>query len=226
MYRTLFELAGLAVVGWLPLILFPRWRVSVWLGRSFAGPVYLSLLYLIGIVPIVVAAGPRIMADFGNLAGVLSLLAREEVALIAWIHILAFDQLVGLLIYRHNMQHGTVPLPVQSVILFLCLMFGPVGFLTYGALYLLLRGRRGESSPGNGEAHPPVVASSSSPTAHLRAATARLFRREPLLAGVGTAGVLLGLLCLAAIPFVGAEGRRKAHCATPPASTSASACSS
>jgi hypothetical protein len=31
------------------------------------------------------------------------------------------------------MRHHMVPLPVQSLILFLTLMFGPAGFLTYYA---------------------------------------------------------------------------------------------
>ncbi|HEX7704991.1 MAG TPA: ABA4-like family protein [Thermoanaerobaculia bacterium] len=199
MYRTLFDLAGLAIFGWLPLILFPGWRVSRWLGQSLVFPVYLSLLYLIGIVPIVIEAGPRIMADFGNLSGVLSLMAREEVVLIVWIHILAFDHLVGLLVYRHNMQHRTVPLPVQSVILFLCLMFGPVGFLIYGACYLV---RRRPPTPSTEEpAHTsPAPPSPPSPTVVLHA-----LRREALLAGLGLTGILLGLVCLAAIPFLGVE---------------------
>jgi hypothetical protein len=205
MYRTLFDLAGLAILGWLPLIFLPRWRVSRWLGQSLLFPVYLSLLYLIGIVPIVAAAGPRIMADFGNLSGVLSLLAREEVALIAWIHILAFDHLVGLLIYRHNMQHRTVPLPVQSVILFLTLMFGPVGFLTYGALHLL-RSRRSFSPESDVVDSPSDEAPSQQPAiSQLLAAAGRSLRREPLLSGLGIAGILLGAVCLAAIPFLGAE---------------------
>jgi hypothetical protein len=58
-------------------------------------------------------------------------MARQDVALVAWIHILVFDQLVGLFIYRDNMHHRYVPLMAQSVILFLTFMFGPVGFLTY-----------------------------------------------------------------------------------------------
>ena len=40
-------------------------------------------------------------------------------------------KVVGLLIYRDNMRHRFVAVPLQSVILFLTLMFGPVGFLAY-----------------------------------------------------------------------------------------------
>jgi hypothetical protein len=53
------------------------------------------------------------------------------VALVAWIHILAFDQLVGLFIYRDNMHHRYVPIVAQSIILFFTFMLGPIGFLAY-----------------------------------------------------------------------------------------------
>ena len=131
MYRTLFSLAGYAIVGWLPLILAPGWRFSRRLAESAVFPIYLSVLYLVGISAVLMEMGPGIMSDFGNVDGVLALLKTESLGLVAWIHILAFDQVVGALIYRDNMQHRFVPLPVQSVILFLTLMFGPVGLLIY-----------------------------------------------------------------------------------------------
>jgi hypothetical protein len=130
-YRTLFSLAGLAIIGWLPLILAPTWRVTRRLAETAALPLYLSVLYLAGITAVLLQMGPGIMGDFGNADGVLALLQTESLGLVAWIHILAFDQVVGALIYRDNMQHRFVALPMQSVILFLTLMFGPVGFLIY-----------------------------------------------------------------------------------------------
>ncbi len=131
MYVVLFNLAGLAILGWALMIFLPSWSVTRWIARSAAFPVYLAALYAIGVVPLVVAAGPGIMRDFTTSDGVLRLLANPNVALIAWIHILVFDQLVGIMIYRDNMRHRVVPLPVQSAILFLTLMFGPAGFLAY-----------------------------------------------------------------------------------------------
>lgn len=210
MYRSLFDLAGLAILGWLPLIFLPRWRGSRWLAHSMIFPVYLALLYLIGIVPIVAAAGPRIMADFGDLESVLVLLAREEIALIVWIHVLAFDHLVGLFIYRDNMQNRIVSLPVQSVILFLTLMFGPVGFLIYGAIRMM----RFRSSPSAEPSEPGVPDGVSRPRTALSgflAATLNWLRREPLIAGLGAAGVLLGALCFGAIPFLGVEVPPEGH---------------
>ena len=131
MYRSLFALAGLAILGWLLLIFLPKWRVTRRLADSALVPAYIALLYLVGVVSVFRENGFGIMADFGSADGVLGLLQNEGIALVAWIHILVFDQVVAHLIYRDNMKHRFVPLPVQSVILFLTLMLGPLGFLSY-----------------------------------------------------------------------------------------------
>jgi hypothetical protein len=149
MYPTLFELAGIAILGWALLIFLPGWKVTRWFGETAAFPIYLSVLYVVGIVPLVVAAGPGIMRDFGSMQGVLGLLEDPDVALIAWIHILAFDHLIGVLIYRDNMRHRFVPLPLQSVFLFFTLMLGPVGFVSYWVVRRFRR-ERGERSGEEG----------------------------------------------------------------------------
>lgn len=147
MYVRLFELAAFATPAWLFLIFLPTWRGTRWLARSALFPVLLSVLYLVGLVMVVSESGFGFMRDFGNAEGVTSLLASQDVALVAWIHILAFDQLVGLFIYRDNMRHRYVPLVVQSVILFFTFMLGPVGFLTY----YLIRAARTRSLSGKSE---------------------------------------------------------------------------
>ncbi len=139
MHLTLYELAGYAMAAWLLMAFLPTWRVTRWLAESAVFPVYLSVLYVVGITVVLMDTGPGLLGDFGNVQGVLGVLAREDVALIAWIHILAFDQFVGLWIYRDNMRHRYVPIPLQSVLLFFTLMLGPVGFVSY---YLLRAGRR------------------------------------------------------------------------------------
>src|SRR4030095_10394339 len=89
------------------------------------------------------------IADFGSAEGVARLLARQEIAWVAWLHILAFDQVMGLLIYRENMQRRYVPIPVQSALLFLTLMFGPLGYLAFVAIRVerLGTGAFGDSAP-------------------------------------------------------------------------------
>ena len=112
MYVRLFDLAGLAIIAWLLLIFLPRWSVTRFIARTQIFPVFISVLYVVGVVPLLMGTGLGVMKDFGTAEGVTRLLTRQEVALVAWIHILAFDQLVGLFIYRENMERRYVPLPV------------------------------------------------------------------------------------------------------------------
>jgi ABA DEFICIENT 4-like len=131
MYFLLFNVAAVAMIGWALMILFPTWRATRWIASRAVFPVYLAALYVVGVVALLAAAGPGIMREFASANGVVLLLSNPSVALVAWIHILTFDQLAGILIYRHNMRMNVVPLPVQSAILILTLMFGPAGFLVY-----------------------------------------------------------------------------------------------
>lgn len=205
MYVTLFNVAGLAIVAWLLLIFLPKWGVTRWVARTEVFPVFLALIYAVGVVPLLLETGPGVMRDFGTAEGVTRLLARQDVALVAWIHILCFDQLVALYIYRDNMERRYVPLAVQSVLLFLTLMFGPVGFLLYYLLRLVRRGRAAEvarvsemvSETGSGA---PGVVSAATLTTLLR----RAYTEEKLLAWAGVAGVVLGALLFA---WMAARGR-------------------
>ncbi|HEV3468849.1 MAG TPA: ABA4-like family protein, partial [Pyrinomonadaceae bacterium] len=146
MYVALFNVAGWAILAWVLLIFLPKWRVTRLLARAEIFPVFLAVLYVIGVVRLLVASGPGVMRDFGSAEGVTRLLAGRDAALIAWIHILCFDQLVALYIYRDNMERRYVPVVVQSVLLVLTLMFGPAGYLLYYLLRLARRGRAAESS--------------------------------------------------------------------------------
>lgn len=220
MYVALFNLAGIAMLGWLLLILLPAWKVTRWIARTAVFPVFLSVVYVLGIVPLLMQTGPGIMGDFGSAEGVTRLLANPDIALVAWIHILAFDQVVALMIYRENMEHRYVPLPVQSLLLFATLMFGPVGFLGYYVLRAWSRSRR-ERQALPAEAEPLVgrVAAAAGVGTAVRTAAAgalAVFRREWMLTATGVLGLLLGAACAVAIgvrgtELVGAEGHlRKA----------------
>lgn len=220
MYVALFDLAGIAIVAWLLLMLLPTWKVTRWIAETAVFPVFLSIVYVLGIVPLLMRTGPGIMADFGSAEGVTRLLANPDVALVAWIHILAFDQLVALMIYRENMQHRYVPLPVQSVLLFATLMFGPAGFLTYYLLRAWSRGRRAAAGqPAETEPAVGRVPAAGGIGMAMRAAGMRalsVYRRERVLTAVALLGIGLGMGCAAAIAvrggeLVGAEGHlRKA----------------
>lgn len=225
MYRTLFSLAGLAIVAWLPLIFVPHLHGTRRLAESAIFPLFLATLYVIGIAGVLSELGPGIMRDFGNVDGVLALLATESLALVAWIHILAFDQVVGLLIYRDNMRHRFVPLPVQSMILFLTLMFGPVGFLVYTVTRLATRrsGRVAWGSAAESELLAAVRPSEAVPVTTNRFADVRhgnsvpamllsLLRRERVLTGCALLAFALAGVCAAAAAVRGSwsvppEGR-------------------
>lgn len=210
MYTTLFDLAGYALPAWLLLIALPKWRFTRWLAESAIIPVLICVIYLAGVGLLLTSEGFGFMADFGTAEGVTGLLARQDVAMVAWIHILAFDQLVGLFIYRDNMQHRYVPLVVQSVILFLTLMLGPVGFLLYYLIRLMRRDRAipGEASAVTGSA-PQFLAGRGIPDV-IRMGVARMMMVRPLVVA-GVSGIVAGLFCLAIIAirgsaFVAPEG--------------------
>lgn len=209
MYVALFNLAGIAIVGWLLLILLPTWRVTRRIAESAAFPVFLSIVYLLGIIPLLVQAGPGIMSDFGSAEGVTRLLANGDLALVAWIHILAFDQVVGMLIYRDNMHHRWLPMPVQSVLLAATLMFGPVGFLGYYVLRAWARSRRAaQEQPAETVASVGHVSAVGGVGLAMRTAASRMagvYRRERLLTTTGILGIVLGIGCAVAIGVRGTE---------------------
>jgi hypothetical protein len=78
--------------------------------------------------------GTRPKGGFSSLAGVISLFKSPRVVLVGWIHFLAFDLMVGLYIATDAARVGIVHWWLLPV-LFLTLMFGPMGLL----LYLVIR---------------------------------------------------------------------------------------
>lgn len=152
MYFWLFNLAGVGIAGWALMIFLPGWSFTKWIAGSAIFPVYVAVLYTAGIVPLI-ASRPGIVTEFGSPDDVLRLLASADVALVVWIHILVFDQLVGIWIYRDNMRERAVPTLLQSLILFLTLMFGPAGFLLYYVIRVAQK-RRVALNNGSAESVP------------------------------------------------------------------------
>lgn len=146
---VLFNLAGFAIVGWALMILLPGWNFTKRLVNWTAFPVAVSALYVIGLIAVLIETGLGVIADFGTAEGVVGLMAQPDIALIAWIHLLAFDHLVGIYIFRDNFSHDVVPLPIQSLLLFLTLMFGSAGFLTYWIVRVVRRRGRGPEGAEN-----------------------------------------------------------------------------
>ena len=195
MYVTLFNLAALAFPQWLLFIFLPKWRVTQWLGRSAIVPAVVSLIYLAGVGLLVTTYGAGFMRDFGSAEGVTRLLARQEVAMVAWIHILAFDPLVGLFIYRDNMEHRFIALPIQSVILLVTSMLGPIGFLIYYLLRLARMKRTGEETV---QGFRPQFLSGRGIVPLLKLGYERMMRVRSLTI-VSILGIVIGLFCIGLI---------------------------
>lgn len=154
-YNVLYQLARVVLIGWGLMILLPTWRVTRWLARREVFALILCLIYTIGVVPLLIEE-PQMVAKFRSAEGVLELLGNHDIALIIWVHVLAFDQFVATMIYQDNMQKRYVPLVVQSLILVFTLLFGPMGFLIYWLVREWVRWRRASVGAPTGE--PPETA--------------------------------------------------------------------
>jgi ABA4-like protein len=133
-WEKMFSAAGmLAMLGWLLLVLLPRWRLTTSLITSCVLPGTLAVAYL-GLILANFGADPAGFSSFNSLAGVKSLFSHDPLLLAGWIHYLAFDLFIGSWQVRDARRLGIHHLLVVPCLLF-TLMLGPVGLL----MYLLLR---------------------------------------------------------------------------------------
>ena len=117
-----------AMVGWLALILLPRWP---WLaaGLRYGLIGLLSLAY----AALIFAFFFRVEGGgFDGIAEVRALFLSDPVMLAGWIHYLAFDLFVGIWIALRADAIGLSRL-LQAPILLATFMFGPVGLLLFYA---------------------------------------------------------------------------------------------
>ena len=142
-----FKLANIfAMSGWLVLAVLPNWQYTEHfvLYLSF---ILLALLYIF-LLQKSIRTKPQAMADdspvekkekpsFTKLSGVLALLRDPIGGLAAWVHIMAFDLMMGLYIHNEgaaaNISHWYL-LPCY----FFTLMLGPIGILMFLALKFVL----------------------------------------------------------------------------------------
>ncbi|HEY1016504.1 MAG TPA: ABA4-like family protein [Herpetosiphonaceae bacterium] len=133
--EQLFSLSGLLVMPfWGLMMLLPAWR---WTRKIIESPLIAvapALLYAALVIPELATVLPAVMNP--NLGGIAALLATPAGATIGWVHFLAFDLFVGRWIYLDSRERGIHALLI-SPILFLTLMLGPCGFLTYLAVRAL-----------------------------------------------------------------------------------------
>ena len=116
---------------WFLMIVLPRWRGTqrVMRGRLAVMPLLaayavLAVPQLPDVISLFIRPGPLRLDDLAALLG------RPEVALVAWIHLLAFDLFVGRWIFRDGHERGIGAWPMAAV-LTLTLVLGPLGLLAY-----------------------------------------------------------------------------------------------
>ena len=144
---------GIAMLGWLALAVLPRKPLTLsavlYLGvgllcLAYATLFVLSIGHLIDPGRVAGAADPDLL-DY-SIAGLRPLFMSDGGIVIGWTHYLAFDLFVGLWIARDADAKGVGRL-VQILFLFVTLMAGPIGMLSW-LLFREARSRR--ASPIDG----------------------------------------------------------------------------
>ena len=118
-----------AVVGWLLLLVAPRWRWTERLVVSGAWSLLLSVVYFV----LIAVHFPGSKGGFGSIAEVRQLFSIDALLLAGWVHYLAFDLLVGALEVRQAKTHG-IPHLLVIPALVLTFLFGPIGLLLFFAI--------------------------------------------------------------------------------------------
>ncbi len=127
--KVLFDLANAYVMPfWLLMIFAPKWS---WTRKILSSPwvlVPLAAAYLRLMGPQFLQTLPLLAKP--ELESVSALLGTHEGTTVGWIHFLCFDLFVGRWIYLDSRSRNLSALLISPV-LFLTLMFGPVGWLVY-----------------------------------------------------------------------------------------------
>jgi hypothetical protein len=149
--EILFKLSSLLVFPfWVLMLFLPGWRLTERAMRSpwvAAGP---AVLYALLVLPHFVEHAPALMRpEQGKIA---NLLGSPAGATISWAHFLAFDLFVGRWIYLDGRRRSTSAW-LMAPIIFLTLLFGPLGFL----LHLCLRRAFGRSKSADAEPDPALT---------------------------------------------------------------------
>ena len=138
--EAVFSIANLiAVMGWLLLTIAPRWKWTQKLVISGIVPLALSVVYLI----LIVLFFGRSEGGYGSLAYVMLLFTNKYNVLAGWIHYLAFDLFVGGWEVKDAQARGISHWFVVPC-LFLTFMLGPIGFLAYHAIRLVVSNKKDE----------------------------------------------------------------------------------
>ncbi|WP_426060207.1 ABA4-like family protein [Hymenobacter sp. B1770] len=130
---SLFQIGNpIAFLGWLLLLVAPRWRGTRAMVLSGALPLLLAATYVI-LIGYQTFAHPAPGAGFGSLAQVAALFREPWALLAGWVHYLCFDLAVGAWEARDAHRRG-MPHLVLIPCLVATFMLGPLGLLLYCGL--------------------------------------------------------------------------------------------
>lgn len=127
---------AVALLAWAPLLLAPRSRLTRAYTATPLVPAGFALVYAVLVAVMLTGDGEGSMA---SLAALRSGFASDPVLLLAWVHYLCFDLLIGFWEVRDSTRLGLSPWAVAPCLV-CTLMLGPVGLLLYLALRLARRG--------------------------------------------------------------------------------------
>ncbi len=127
----LFKICNsIAPIGWLLMIIAPKWRWTKTIILTGILPLLLGIVYLTLIV-LFFGEGE---GDFNSLQGVMKLFTSPWGVTAGWIHYLAFDMFIGSWELSNGQKHGMNHFLIIPCLL-LTFFFGPIGLI----LFYLLR---------------------------------------------------------------------------------------
>lgn len=139
--EQIFSIANmLAIVGWLLILVLPRWKFTRLIVLSGTIPLLLSVAYLV----LIVLFFGKAEGGFDSLGNVMKLFTNEWAVLAGWIHYLAFDLYVGSWEVRDAQRRGISHFLVIPCLV-LTFLFGPIGFLLYSILRFFAGRKEGDN---------------------------------------------------------------------------------
>jgi Domain of unknown function (DUF4281) len=126
----LFQICNsIAPIGWILMIIAPRWRWTKTIVLTGVLPIMLGLVYLT-LILLFFGEGE---GDFSSLQGVMKLFTSPWGVTAGWIHYLVFDMFVGSW-ELSNGQKNEIPHYMIIPCLVFTFLFGPIGMIMF---YLL-----------------------------------------------------------------------------------------
>lgn len=127
----IFKIAnGIPLVGWILLSIAPKWKYTQFIVLNLVVVLLAGIYLTLAITNFGSAEG-----NFSSLAGVMKLFENPYAVVAGWVHYLAFDLTIGLLITLNAQKYGINHYLLVVPCLFFTLMLGPVGLL----MYLIIR---------------------------------------------------------------------------------------